>query len=400
MATIGGCAHASMHMQQATTPAVPSLGDSLPDLPQEPFKSDGWQDVDVSAAADEEALAGVVELGAADADAGYAGTVSEDGLIYDAPLVTGAGPVADAIFADLMAGAASAYPETIVAEPLAAPGEPYRGIRYEAWERGRMHDLAIRTAANDRLNFILAAIGEGMSPADAMAAYGDAVGVPYEPTTQDRYLTGDQYARQVLTQYPGSPNLGDVDMMRPHDPRAWLAALEQMKKDGTYVGINSGKPDPLELERNLEVARENVRDLEGAAPGSGLANMRELLDWYRDGTPLSNPLIDPLFNPYTGGTSAYRSPSASAPAASPSSPEQTAAASKPASPAAKPKAKAKAKATTPGKPASTTPVREAPAAKAKPAPKTSAREAPAASAKPDASTDKPALRTSTRPVRT
>lgn len=51
---------------------------------------------------------------------------------------------------------------------------------------------------------------------------------------------------------------GDTSLNNSYDVNAYLADLLRQQKEGTYLGVNSGQPDPAELARNIAAAEATI----------------------------------------------------------------------------------------------------------------------------------------------
>ena len=78
-----------------------------------------------------------------------------------------------------------------------------------------------------------------------------------EPGAAERSLTPQQYREQILNQFEGSPQLGNVDVSRGYAGRQAQATLDHLLRIGPqgYVGVNSGQRDDREYASVLDGAR-------------------------------------------------------------------------------------------------------------------------------------------------
>jgi hypothetical protein len=112
-------------------------------------------------------------------------------------------------------------------------------------------------------NDFLTRLKAGETPAQIQESNAAKLGGTVFPGQgPEQNLSGKAYAAQVLQQYQGSPTLGNIDVSKSYDPKAWLAWLKKVGPAG-YVGVNSGKRDDAEYARLLEAAKANVASTKG-----------------------------------------------------------------------------------------------------------------------------------------
>lgn len=150
-------------------------------------------------------------------------------------------------------------------------------------------------AINAHWNDVLKQLQSGTSLADILKSDAATYGGGTPNGGPASVLTPQQYMEMVLGQYAGSPQLGGGDTFTGqnlggdkgpneiatyngpteythvgYDPRAWLNYLISKGPVG-YVGLNSGKSDVAEWQRNVAQAMHNVATNSELAPSRGVA---------------------------------------------------------------------------------------------------------------------------------
>lgn len=125
--------------------------------------------------------------------------------------------------------------------------------------------------ANAYWNDFLARLKGGETPKQIQesnaARFG---GMVYPGQGPEQNLSGQDYSELVLTQYEGSDNLGNIDVLKgmsPEGKKAWLAFLAR-KGPAAYAGLNLGKNNPGEWRKVIEQAG-SAAGLKGGRYGFG-----------------------------------------------------------------------------------------------------------------------------------
>uniref|UniRef100_A0A6M3LKV4 Uncharacterized protein n=1 Tax=viral metagenome TaxID=1070528 RepID=A0A6M3LKV4_9ZZZZ len=120
------------------------------------------------------------------------------------------------------------------------------------YEQGARMDALTKAESIATTTRLVNLLKSGVPTAEA---YKQATGM--EPGTPENRLNPTQYLNEVLNQFPGSPVAGNYGDPALYDKPLYEAKLKYMlgMKPEEWIGVNSGRPDPVEYQNFVDSMR-------------------------------------------------------------------------------------------------------------------------------------------------